>query len=193
MNTTSTVTTSTSSIRSISLILYTPALAFVLYVIINLRTLYLNRNRPKLPPGPKPRPFIGNLGQLGSKPHQTLAAMARTYGPLMYLRLGFVDVVVAATAEVAEQFLKTHDLNFSSRPPNAGAKYMAYNYQDLVFAPYGARWRMLRKICSVHIFSAKALDDYRHVREVSRLILVYCIYTRNLNTCMIYKKQYYFN
>ncbi|MCD7455082.1 hypothetical protein HAX54_026985 [Datura stramonium] len=91
--------------------------------------------------------------------------MARTYGPLMHLRMGFVDVVVAASASVAAQFFKTHDANFSSRPPNSGAKHLAYNYNDLVFAPYGPRWRMLRKICSVHLFSAKALDDFRHVRQ----------------------------
>ena len=43
----------------------------------------------------------------------------------MHLRLGFVDVVVAASASVAAQFLKVHDANFSSRPPNAGAKSIA--------------------------------------------------------------------
>ncbi|XP_061364933.1 flavonoid 3'-monooxygenase-like isoform X2 [Gastrolobium bilobum] len=108
---------------------------------------------------------------MGPVPHHALAALARTHGPLMHLRLGFVDVVVAASASVAEQFLKVHDANFCSRPPNSGAKYMAYNYQDLVFAPYGPRWRLLRKISSVHMFSGKALDDFRHLRqeEVARL------------------------
>ncbi|KAJ9568499.1 hypothetical protein OSB04_004465 [Centaurea solstitialis] len=97
--------------------------------------------------------------------------MADKYGPLMHLRLGFVDVVVAASASVAAQFLKVHDANFASRPPNSGAKHIAYNYQDLVFAPYGPKWRMLRKICSVHLFSNKALDDFRHVREEEVAIL----------------------
>ncbi|KAL8463366.1 hypothetical protein ACS0TY_034143 [Phlomoides rotata] len=87
-----------------------------------------------------------------------MAALAQVYGPLRHLKMGLVHVVVAASAGVAEQFLKVHDANFSSRPPNAGAKHMAYNYQDLVFASYGSRWRLLRKICALHIFSAKALD-----------------------------------
>jgi flavonoid 3'-monooxygenase len=90
----------------------------------------------------------------------------------MHLRLGYVDVVVAASAQVAAQFLKTHDANFSSRPPNSGAKHIAYNYHDLVFAPYGPRWRMLRKISSVHLFSGKALDDFRHVRQEEVAILI---------------------
>ncbi|KAJ9568497.1 hypothetical protein OSB04_004463 [Centaurea solstitialis] len=89
----------------------------------------------------------------------------------MHLRLGVVDVVVAASASVAAQFLKVHDANFASRPPNSGAKHIAYDYQDLVFAPYGPKWRMLRKICSVHLFSNKALDDFRHVREEEVAIL----------------------
>lgn len=85
----------------------------------------------------------------------------------MHLKLGFVDVVVAASGTVAEQFLKVHDANFSSRPPNAGAKNMVYNYQDLVFAPYGPRWRLLRKISSVHLFSNKVMGEYQYLREVS--------------------------
>ncbi|XP_051114783.1 flavonoid 3'-monooxygenase-like [Andrographis paniculata] len=126
----------------------------------------------RLPPGPKPWPIVGNLPHLGPKPHQSTAALARVHGPLLHLKLGFVHVVVAASAAAAEKFLKVHDANFSSRPPNAGAKYVAYNYQDLVFAPYGPRWRLLRKICSLHLFSNKALDDFRHIRQEEVGILI---------------------
>ncbi|KAD5507876.1 hypothetical protein E3N88_15579 [Mikania micrantha] len=144
------------------LLLYTSITALVIYLLLNLRT----PNRKPLPPGPTPWPIVGNLPHLGPIPHHSLAALATKYGPLMHLRLGFVDVVVAASASVAAQFLKTHDANFASRPPNSGAKHIAYDYHDLVFAPYGPRWRMLRKICSVHLFSAKALDDFRQLLNV---------------------------
>ncbi|KAK1386749.1 Flavonoid 3'-hydroxylase [Heracleum sosnowskyi] len=156
------------------LVLYTSIVALVIYCLLNLRTLLFNRHSSHnpLPPGPKPWPIIGNLPHLGTIPHHSLAAMAQTYGPLMHLRLGFVHVVVACSADVAAQFLKTHDSKFSNRPPNSGAKHVAYNYQDLVFAPYGPRWRMLRKICAVHLFSAKALDDFRHVRQEEVGVLV---------------------
>ncbi|KDP31334.1 hypothetical protein JCGZ_11710 [Jatropha curcas] len=143
-----------------SFILYSILATLFVYFLFKLRSF-----GRRLPPGPKPWPIVGNLPHLGPKPHQSLAALARSYGPLMHLRMGFVDVVVAASAAVATQFLKVHDANFSSRPPNCGAKYVAYNYQDLVFAPYGPRWRMLRKISSVHLFSGKALDDFRHIRQ----------------------------
>lgn len=116
--------------------------------------------------------MLGNLPQLGAKPHHTLCAMARDYGPLFRLRFGSAEVVVAASAGVAAQFLRGLDANFSNRPPNSGAEHVAYNYQDLVFAPYGARWRALRKLCALHLFSAKALDDLRAVREGEVALLV---------------------
>lgn len=146
---------------SVSIILLSVLVAVLVY-----RWVTNQRSRRSLPPGPRPWPMIGNLPHLGSVPHHAIAGLAQKYGPLMHLRLGQVDVVVAASASVAAQFLKVHDANFASRPPNSGAKHIAYNYQDLVFAPYGPRWRMLRKIVSVHLFSGKALEDFRHVRQV---------------------------
>ncbi|CAK8565205.1 unnamed protein product [Lathyrus sativus] len=146
-------------------------LCILIYRFLKFATKSSSSSLP-LPPGPKPWPIIGNIPHLGTAPHQSLAALAKTYGPLMYLKLGSVDAVVAASAAVAEQFLKVHDANFSSRPPNAGAKYIGYNYQDLVFGPYGPRWRLLRKITSVHLFCNKSLDEFKHLRqeEVTRLI-----------------------
>ncbi|KAF6176806.1 hypothetical protein GIB67_025939 [Kingdonia uniflora] len=108
---------------------------------------------------------------MGRAPHKTLAVMVPTYGPLIHLRLGSVHVNVAASASVAAQFLKTHDANFSSRPKFSGAENGAYNYEDMVFAPYGPKWKLLRKICSVHLFSNKALDDFRHVRQEEVAVL----------------------
>ncbi|KAG9439428.1 hypothetical protein H6P81_019593 [Aristolochia fimbriata] len=146
-----------------SLIMWSIAIAVFVGTLI--LTWDCRRRGAPLPPGPKPWPVLGNLPHLGTKPHQSLAAMARKYGPLMYLRMGSVDVVVAGSSSVASHFLKTHDVNFSSRPPNSGARYIAYNYRDLVFAPYGPRWRALRKICALHLFSPKAVDDSSSLRE----------------------------
>ena len=129
------------------------------------------KQRP-LPPGPRGWPVLGNLPQLGAKPHHTLRDLARVHGPLFRLRFGSAEVVVAASAPVAARFLRAHDANFSNRPPNSGAEHVAYNYQDLVFAPYGSRWRALRKLCALHLFSARALDDLRAVREGEVALMV---------------------
>jgi flavonoid 3'-monooxygenase len=130
------------------------------------------RQRAPLPPGPRGWPVLGNLPQLGGKTHQTLHEMAKVYGPLLRLRFGSSNVVVAGSAAVAEQFLRTHDTNFSCRPPSSGGEHMAYNYQDVVFAPYGPRWRAMRKVCAVNLFSARALDGLRVVREREAALMV---------------------
>jgi flavonoid 3'-monooxygenase len=130
------------------------------------------RRGAPLPPGPRGWPVLGNLPQLGGKTHQTLHQMTKVYGPVLRLRFGSSVVVVAGSAAVAEQFLRTHDGKFSSRPPNSGGEHMAYNYQDVVFAPYGPRWRAMRKVCAVNLFSARALDDLRGFREREAALMV---------------------
>ncbi|CAK7330665.1 unnamed protein product [Dovyalis caffra] len=118
----------------------------------------------KLPPGPRGWPIIGAIPLLGTMPHVTLAKMAKRYGPVMYLKMGTCNMVVASTPDAARAFLKTLDLNFSNRPPNAGATHLACNAQDMVFADYGPRWKLLRKLSNLHLLGGKALEDWAHVR-----------------------------
>ncbi|XP_039137398.1 LOW QUALITY PROTEIN: flavonoid 3'-monooxygenase CYP75B137-like [Dioscorea cayenensis subsp. rotundata] len=122
-------------------------------------------NKAPLPPGPTGWPIVGNLLQLGSKPHETLHDLSKIYGPLYRLKLGSVTFVIANSADVASQFLRTHDANFSNRPPNTFGDHMAYNHKGPAFVPYGPRWRMIRRLSNTHLFSTKALDDLRQVRE----------------------------
>ena len=128
-----------------------------------------------LPPGPRPWPIVGNLPHMGRMPHQTFAALAHKYGPLMYFRLGSIETVVAASAAAAEQFLKVHDANFSSRPLRSSTHRRLFdNLQDFTFVPYGPRLRLMRKISIAQMFSGKALEGFRQVREV-RIISMFHI------------------
>ncbi|RVW70395.1 Cytochrome P450 83B1 [Vitis vinifera] len=73
------------------------------------------------PPGPPGLPFIGNLLHLDkSAPHRYLWQLSEKYGALMFLRLGFVPTLVVSSARMAEEVMKTHDLEFSSRPSLLG-------------------------------------------------------------------------
>ncbi|KAH7665212.1 Flavonoid 3'-monooxygenase protein [Dioscorea alata] len=149
----------------ITTILFSSLLTTIFFSIASKKKNNNKAHHRPLPPGPKGWPILGNLLQLGSKPHEALHALSKTYGPLFKLQFGSVTVVVASSVEVASQFLKTLDANFSNRPPNCMAEYVAYNYQSMAFTPYGPRWRMLRRLCTTHLFSTKALDDLRYVRE----------------------------
>ena len=50
--------------------------------------------------------------------------------------------------------------------------------QDLAFAPYGPRWRVMRKLCAVHLFSPKALDNLCSVRAMEATALGRALYAR---------------
>lgn len=82
-----------------------------LFSFIHLRPL-----TGKLPPGLWALPIIGNLHMLGNQlPQRNLSLLAKKYGPIMSMRLGYVPATVVSSPEVAKLFLKTHDTVFGSR------------------------------------------------------------------------------
>nr|GMC64164.1 cytochrome P450 CYP736A12-like [Ipomoea batatas] len=126
----------------------------------------------KLPPGPRGLPILGHLHLLGKNPHQDLSKLAKQYGPIMHLRFGFVDTIVASSPHAAQLFLKTHDLVFASRPPIEAAKYMSYNQKSLSFGEYGPYWRDMRKLCTLQVLSNQKVNSFQAMR---REVLCYLI------------------
>ncbi|KAF5480778.1 hypothetical protein F2P56_001494, partial [Juglans regia] len=123
-----------------------------------------NKNR-KLPPGPRGFPILGNLHMLGEFPHQDLHRLAKKHGPIMYLQLGLVPVIVVSSPEAAELFLKTHDLVFASRPPHEAAKLISYEQKNLSFSPYGSYWRNVRKMCTLELLSNLKINSFKSMRK----------------------------
>lgn len=136
----------------------------------------INRNKGKnaqnLPPGPPSWPIIGHLHLLGKLPHRNLGLLSQTYGPLMSLRLGSAATVIVSSAEMAQQFLKTHDHVFSSRPAARCAKSLFYNSVDMIFSPYGQYWKHVRKICVSELLSTKSLESFRFQREEEVSVMI---------------------
>ncbi|KAF7850600.1 hypothetical protein BT93_L5204 [Corymbia citriodora subsp. variegata] len=148
-------------------------LTLALFAHLLLRALLRKtQSKKKLPPGPRGYPILGNLPLLGKNPHHDLHKFAQKYGPLMHLRLGFVHAIVVSSPEVAEQFLKTHDLVFASRPPHEASKHISYEQRNLAFAPYGPYWRNIRKMCTLELLSNAKINSFRSMRreEVSLLV-----------------------
>ncbi|GMJ05447.1 RED ELONGATED 1, SUPERROOT 2, ALTERED TRYPTOPHAN REGULATION 4, RUNT 1, cytochrome P450, family 83 [Hibiscus trionum] len=134
-------------------------------------------NGGKLPPSPPALPLIGHLHmQLfdNSPPHVFLWKLSQKYGSLVYLRFGYKPTLVVSSAKLAKEVLKTHDLDFCSRPDRRGTRRLSYNALDLVFATYDGYWREIRKLCEVHLFSR--VQQHRPIREdeVARLMENIC-------------------
>jgi hypothetical protein len=60
---------------------------------------------PTLPPGPYRFPIIGNILELGNKPHQTVAKLSKNYGPLMTLKLGSITTIVIFSPDIAVRIM----------------------------------------------------------------------------------------
>ncbi|CAL5053943.1 unnamed protein product [Urochloa decumbens] len=121
----------------------------------------------RLPPGPWQLPVIGSMHHLaGQLPHRAMRDLARRHGPVMLLRIGEVPTVVVSSREAAREVMKTHDLAFASRPLSPTLRVILNDDgRDVIFAPYGERWRQLRKICAVELLSARRVLSFRAVRE----------------------------
>nr|ATG29919.1 CYP76AA72 [Taxus chinensis] len=119
----------------------------------------------RLPPGPHAWPIVGNLFQLGKKPHESLHALSLQYGPLMMLRLGMKTTVVASSPAMAKEILKTHDLALAGRSVIETAKALSFHKTSIIWGECGAQWRHLRRIAASELFNPRRLADLQPLRR----------------------------
>ncbi|XP_073061531.1 cytochrome P450 76T24-like [Primulina eburnea] len=124
-----------------------------------------SRKPCKLPPGPNPYPIIGNILELGDKPHQSLARLSQVYGPLIHLKLGRLTTVVVSSPGIAKILLQKHDQVFSSRNAPGAVHALDHNKLSMVWLPVENQWRKLRKICKEQMFSVHSLDSSQGLRR----------------------------
>nr|AMZ03402.1 cytochrome P450 CYP76AH15 [Plectranthus barbatus]UPO25013.1 cytochrome P450 CYP76AH15 [synthetic construct] len=123
------------------------------------------RRRRNLPPGPFPLPIIGNLLQIGSKPHQSFAQLSKKYGPLMSVQLGSVYTVIASSPEMAKEILQKHGQVFSGRTIAQAAQACGHDQISIGFLPVATTWRDMRKICKEQMFSHHSLESSKELRH----------------------------
>ncbi|KAK4356623.1 hypothetical protein RND71_025594 [Anisodus tanguticus] len=76
------------------------------------------------------------------------------HGPIMYVRLGLVPTIVTSSADAAEKVLKTYDHIFASKPHHEASQYLSYGQKNLILPKYGAYWRNMRKLFTIHAFQS---------------------------------------
>nr|QCP80353.1 cytochrome P450-7 [Tanacetum cinerariifolium] len=133
---------------------------------------FISKNKKNLPPSPQKFPIIGNMHQLGSNPSRSFQALSRKYGPIMLIYLGRKPTLVASSAEVAREIMKTHDSSFCSRPNLRVPNILMYGSKDIVFSPYGEYWRQLKSIVVVHLLSNSRVKSFQKVREKETQLII---------------------
>ncbi|KAK2989135.1 hypothetical protein RJ640_027209 [Escallonia rubra] len=82
--------------------------------------------------GPHGLPLVGNLFEIGPKPHESLAKLANKHGPRMNIHLGSVTSVVASSPAMAREILHKNDGACSGGPmADATTRLVEYNHMVL--------------------------------------------------------------
>ncbi|GFP86481.1 geraniol 8-hydroxylase [Phtheirospermum japonicum] len=142
---------------------------FLLLSLLLLLCIHLfnKTTKKRLPPGPTGLPILGNLLTIGQSPHESLAKLAKTYGPLMTVKLGMVNVVIASSADMAKEILQKNDQAFIGRPtPEAVAAEKHYNMSMVWSSGLSPHWKKIRRISKNHLFTTQRLDDLQELRHV---------------------------
>ncbi|XP_020260546.1 geraniol 8-hydroxylase-like isoform X1 [Asparagus officinalis] len=129
------------------------------------------KSKTNLPPGPKPLPIVGNLFILGDKPHRSLAQLAKSYGPIISLKLGQVTTIVVSSPDLAREVLVKKDQSFCSRSIPDAVRIVGHYDGSPVWLPANQKWKNLRIICRSQLFTSQRLDSnialrHKKVREL---------------------------
>nr|AJD87466.1 cytochrome P450 CYP76AD10 [Phytolacca americana] len=124
-----------------------------------------SKNPSQLPPGPKPLPIFGNIFELGEKPHRSFARLAKIHGPLISLKLGSVTTIVVSSSEVAKEMFLKHDQVLANRTIPDSVRAGNHDKLSMSWLPVSVKWRSLRKIVVVQLFSTQRLDVSQSLRH----------------------------
>ncbi|XP_059451689.1 cytochrome P450 76T24-like [Corylus avellana] len=150
-------------------------LAFVLLLPFVLASIHVlasgliarKSGSPRLPPGPKPFPIIGNILELvGNQPHVVVSKLSKTYGPLMTLKFGSITTIVVSSPDLAKEVLQKHDQVFSGRPVPDAIRALDHHKFAMAWLPAtSSRWRNLKKVSATQIFATQKLDSTQAIRK----------------------------
>ncbi|CAA7055563.1 unnamed protein product [Microthlaspi erraticum] len=152
---------------------------FIFSILISLFSLLFYRILVKkqnpsgydLPRSPPALPLIGHLHLLlSTKPHKSIQKLFTKYGPLLHLRVFNIPFIIVSSASVANDMCKTHDVSLSSHGTLGIDESLLFGSSSFLMAPYGAYWKLLKKIAVTTMTGPQALERSRGVRakEIAR-------------------------
>ncbi|XP_050225625.1 cytochrome P450 89A2-like [Mercurialis annua] len=153
------------------IILFSLSLCLFLSFIFSIRKPSHN-----LPPGPFSIPIITSLQWLVksfSEIEPILRSLRAKYGPIITLRIGSRPAIFVTTHSLAHQALVQNGAVFADRPPAlAVSKIISSNQYNISSAPYGPRWRLLRRNLTSEILHPSRVKSYSQARKWVLEILI---------------------
>ncbi|OJA10464.1 hypothetical protein AZE42_05710 [Rhizopogon vesiculosus] len=117
-------------------------------------------HKGRLPPGPTPIPFLGNVFDVkAAAPWVSYAEMRETYGDIVYTRLLNMDMIILNSEEVANELLEGRSRIYSDRPYIATIDLFGWEWTTSL-ARYGAMFNTHRRLYH-QVFRSEAALTYR--------------------------------
>ncbi|OOQ83920.1 O-methylsterigmatocystin oxidoreductase [Penicillium brasilianum] len=160
-----------------------PWVVSLLLGLLGLLALYvmkrtmLERKLPgPLPPGPRPKPLLGNLTDLPPKGEQDWIHWVKhkeLYGPISSLTVLGQTIVIVNDMKTAVGLLNKRSAVYSSRPKMVFASEMVGWEDGLAFQGYTERFRAYRKAVQPSFGSESAVAQFNPLqeKEVHRFLL----------------------
>lgn len=119
----------------------------------------------RLPPGPRPYPFLGNKLQIPTKsPWVQFQKWSERFGPVFTLWIGRRPTLVISDPYVATELLEKRSQNYSSRPRTVVMGEIYWDMAPILVQPYGKKWSARRKLLHSAL-TPRALELYKPVQE----------------------------
>ncbi|PKY03509.1 cytochrome P450 [Aspergillus campestris IBT 28561] len=151
-------------ITSLASVLLGLAVLYVLKQLLSSRT-----NRTPLPPGPKGKFLIGNLGDLpppGTKDWEHWAKFKESYGPISSITILGQTIVIINDARTAFDLMEKRSAIYSSRPRMTFAGELI-GWDDITgMQPYSDSFRTYRKVIHRVLGSKATAARFNPLQEV---------------------------
>jgi len=134
--------------------------------------LGITKGRVPYPPGPKPRPLIGNMFDF---PNHNAASEYANWGrkynsAIVYAESLGNHVIVLNNLEDADELFTQRSKKYSDRPTIPLIELMGWGI-NVAFMPYGDVWRLHRRICQESFRPEAVRESHWHqMRKVHQML-----------------------
>ncbi|KAK2885258.1 hypothetical protein Q8A67_016095 [Cirrhinus molitorella] len=147
------------------------ALSLGLIFMVFFEIFRIHSYRGKIPPGPRPLPFVGTIPQFLFSPMEFIRSLSQ-YGEMTTMYIGRQPAIFLNTIEIVKEAMVQNASSFSGRPPIPLLMWVTEGY-GIVMATYGHSWRQQRRFAlhSLRNFGLgkKSVED--RVTEESRYLV----------------------